>query len=179
MFILSQHRTTENKHKMKTIKLFAGIFAVAAFCACGNSKPAPQEQTQTAEAEKTIEVTKEQGIVFYDISIEKAMEKAKAENKYVFIDFHTKTCAPCKKMEKEVFSTPECGEYINKNFVPIMIDGEDDGIGAETAKKYDIFIFPTYLILSPDGFKEGEVLGAEYDVNKFLGMLKEIIHDTL
>ena len=160
---------------MKTIKLFAGIMAFAAICACGNTKTEPQAQT----AENIIEEVKEQGTVFYDITLEEALEKAKAEGKHVLINFHTSTCVPCKKMEKEVFPTPECGEYINKHFVPIVIDGEDDGIGTEHAKYYQVFIFPSYLILSPDGFKEGEIIGAEFDINKFLDMLKEIIHDTL
>ena len=106
-----------------------------------------------------------------------ALEKAKAEGKYVLVNFHTKTCVPCKKMEKVVFPNPECGEYVNKKFVPIMVDGEDNGTGTEIAKKYNVFIYPTYMILSANGFKEGEVLGAEYDVNKFLDMLKTIIHD--
>ena len=162
---------------MKTIKLLVGICALAAMSACGNTKADSQNQTQATEA--TVEATKEQGTVFYDITLEEALKKAKAEGKYVLIDFHTTTCAPCKKMEKEVFPTPECGEYINKHFVPIMIDGEDDGAGTELAKEYQVFIFPTYMILSPDGFKEGEILGAECDIDKFLGMLKEIIHDTL
>ena len=160
---------------MKNIKLFAGIMAFAAICACGNTKTEPQAQT----AENTIEEVKEQGTVFYDITLEEALEKAKAEGKHVLLNFHTSTCVPCKKMEKEVFPTPECGEYINKHFVPIVIDGEDDGIGTEHAKYYQVFIFPSYLILSSDGFKEGEIIGAEFDVNKFLEMLKEINHDTL
>ena len=37
-----------------------------------------------------------------------------------------------------------------------MIDGEDNGTGTEIAKKYSIFIYPTYLILSADCFKEGD-----------------------
>ena len=160
---------------MKTVKLFAGIMAFAAICACGNTKT----EAQTLAAKNAIEEVKEQGTVFYDITLEEALAKAKAEGKYVLINFHTSTCAPCKKMEKEVFPTPECGEYINKHFVPIAIDGEDDGIGTEHAKKFQVFIFPSYLVLSPNEFKEGEILGAEFDVNKFLGMLKEIIHDTL
>ena len=158
---------------MKTIKLFAGICAIAAICACGNAK----QDSQNPSQEATVEETKEQGTVFYDITVEEALAKAKAENKYVLINFHTSTCVPCKKMEMEVFPTPECGKYVNEHFVPIAIDGEDDGIGTEYAKHYQVFIFPSYLILSPDGFKEGEVIGAEYDVNKFLEMLKEIIHD--
>ena len=160
---------------MKNIKLFAGIMAFAAICACGNTKTEPQAQT----AENTIEEVKEQGTVFYDITLEEALEKAKAEGKHVLINFHTSTCVPCKKMEKEVFPTPECGKYVNEHFVPIAIDGEDDGIGTEHAKYYQVFIFPSYLILSSDGFKEGEIIGAEFDVNKFLEMLKEINHDTL
>ena len=176
MFILLRQKFLKT-HKMKTIKLFVGFLAFAAICACGNTKTNSQAPAQAAE--ETIVVTKEQGTVFYDITLEEALAKAKADGKYVLINFHTSTCVPCKKMEAEVFPTPECGEYVNKHFVPIMIDGEDEGPGTELAKKYSVFIFPSYLILSPDGFKEGEVLGAELDINKFLEMLKTIIHDTL
>ena len=158
---------------MKTIKLFAGICAIAAMCACGNAKPEAQAQA----AENTVEEVKEQGTVFYDLTLEEALAKAKAEGKHVLVDFHTSTCVPCKKMEKEVFPTPECGKYINEHFISIKVDGEDEGAGTELAQKYQVFIFPTYLIMSPDGFKEGEVIGAEFDVNKFLEMLKEINHD--
>ena len=160
---------------MKTIKLFAGILAIGAICACGNTK---QESKNPAQAtENAVEETKSEGAVFYDLTIEEALEKAKTEDKYVLVDFYTSSCAPCKKMEKEVFSNLECGEYVNKHFIPIMIDSDDDGKGAEIAKEYQVFIYPTYMILSPSGFKEGEIIGAEYDINKFLDMLKEIIHD--
>ncbi len=159
---------------MKTIKLFAGIMAFTAICACGNTKPEAQAQA----TENTVEEVKEQGTVFYEITLEEAMAKAKAEGKHVLINFYTRTCAPCKKMKEEVLPTIECGEYINKHFVPIMVDSGDEGIGTEMAEKYQVFIFPTYMVLTPDGFKEGEVMGAEYDVNKFIEMLKEIIHDA-
>ena len=174
MYIISQQKTFEHNHKMKTIKLFAGICAIAAICACGNAK----QEAQAQATENTIEEVKEQGTVFYDITLEEALAKAKAEGKHVLINFHTSTCVPCKKMEMEVFPTPECGKYVNEHFVPIAIDGEDEGAGTELAEKYQIFIFPTYLIMSPDGFKEGEVIGAEFDVNKFLEMLKEINHEV-
>ena len=161
---------------MKPIKLFAAYLCFLTICACGNTPPPPQEPVQTTE-NTIIETVEEQGTIFYDLTLEQALEKAKNEGKYVFINFHTRTCRPCRKMEKTVFPTPECGEYLNKRFIPIMIDGEDNGTGTEIAKRYSIFIYPTYLILSSDCFKEGEIMGAEYDVNNFLDMIKTIMHD--
>lgn len=162
---------------MKTIKTIILLSAVA-ICSCGNTKSLSNDTAGAVDV--AVEATKDavaQGTVFYDITPEKAFEKAAAEGKMVLIDFYTKTCGPCKKMKKVVFSTPECGEYVNKRFVPIMLDGEDGGIGTELAKKYDIQIFPSYLVLLPDGFREGIIMGAEYEVNKFLGMLKLILHE--
>lgn len=156
---------------MKTVRLIVGVMALMVFCACGSAR-------HDSKKTSVVDAAKSKGTVFYDLTLEEALEKAKVEGKLVMIDFYTKTCGPCRMMERDVFSTPECGEYINKRFVPIMIDGEDDGVGTEIAKKHQVFIFPTYMIMSPDGFKEGEVLGAEYDVNKFLDMLKTIVHDN-
>ena len=159
---------------MKITKSFAGnlclcLFILIATCACSNTPKT------TKEAESTTEITKEEGTIFFDITLNEALEKARLENKYVLINFHSTYCAPCKKMEKEVFPTPECGEYINKKFIPIMVDGEDEGYGTELAKQHKIFIYPSYLILSPNRSLVGEIIGAEHDVNKFLDMLKTTV----
>lgn len=160
---------------MKRMNFLIGCFIIA-ICACGNTKPGHTDTAKATDTPTEASTTvNTQGTVFFDITFEQALEKAKAENKFVLINFHTKTCGPCKKMEKTVFPNPICGKFVNEHFVPIMIDGEDGGTGQEIAKKYDIFIFPTYLVLLPDGFKEGEIAGAEFDVNRFLDMLKSII----
>lgn len=152
---------------------------IGAICACGNAKSNPQDTAKVADINIEVkEVVEEQGTVFYDITPEEAFKKAEAEGKYVLICFSTETCGPCKKMKKVVFPTAKCGEYVNTRFVTIAMDGEDGGVGQELAKKYDVFIFPTYLVLQPDGFREGMIQGAEFDVNKFLEMLKTIIHDV-
>ena len=162
---------------MKTMKNIF-LLSVVAICACGSmAKPSLETAKTDNVIEAVTEDVEEKGTVFFDITLEQAFEKAKAEGKYVLVDFYTKTCGPCKKMLKVVFPAPECGEYVNKHFVPISLDGEDGGIGEEFAKKYDVFIFPTYLVLLPDGFREGMIQGAEYNVDNFLDMLKTIIHD--
>ena len=162
---------------MKITKSFAGnlclcLFILIATCACSNTPKT------TKEAESTTETTKEKGTIFFDLTLEEALKKAKAENKYVLINFHSTTCGPCRQMKKKVFPLPECGEYINKKFIPIMVDGEDEGYGTELAKQHKIFIYPTYLVFTADYFKVGEITGAEYEVNYFLDMLKTIVQQA-
>lgn len=158
---------------MRIIKKAFCLCLVIAMWACGNTTHT--KSTAENEVQENVSVEEVKGVVFQDITLEQALEKAKNENKYVFIDFYSKTCAPCKKMEKTVFTTAECGKYVNDNFIPIKIDGEDNAEGTVIVKRYKIFIFPTYLILDPEASKVGEVSGAELDVNKFIGMLKDII----
>ena len=162
---------------MKTIKSIF-LLLILAICSCGNTKSLSKDTAGAVDV--TVEATKDavaQGTVFYDITPEEAFEKAAAEGKFVLIDFYMQTCAPCEKMKKVVFSTPECGEFVNKRFVPIMLDGEDGGVGTEFAEKYDIQIYPSCLVLLPDGFREGVITGAELNVGKFIGMLKLILHE--
>lgn len=157
------------------------LLLVMIMCACGNanssaSKNSDSKIVDAVTKDDAVE-QKEVGTTFYDITLEEAFKKAEAEGKYVLICFSIKTCAPCKKMKKVVFPTPKCGEYVNKHFVTIAMDGEDEGIGQEFAAKYNVFIYPTYLVLQPNGFREGMIQGAEFDIDSFLDMLKTIIHD--
>lgn len=164
------------------IKTILYIFSIVTICcSCTVTTNPENNQSNVIQEQDTIvqDVVEEikSGVVFFDITFEQALKKAKDEGKYVFINFHTKNCSPCKKMEKEVLSNLECGSYINKNFVPIILDGEDNAEGKTVANKYKTFIYPTYLILDPLGNKVGEIIGAEFNIKKYMGMLKEIIKE--
>ena len=54
-----------------------------------------------------------------------AFEKAKRENKLIFISIGYSTCHWCHVMEKESFSNPEIAELMNEVFVSIKIDREE------------------------------------------------------
>ena len=79
-------------------------------------------------------------------------------------------------MENGVFPQEHLGKFMNERFVPIMRDMEE-GEGLEIAEKYNVQIYPTMLILLPNATKEGEIVGAEFNIDFLIEKLKEIIHE--
>jgi thioredoxin-related protein len=88
--------------------------------------------------------------------------KAKAENKYIFMDCYTTWCGPCKYMASTIFPMEETGKYMNDKFVSVGVQldttaKDDDGVkswyadGHDLATTYHIRAYPTYLVFAPDG----------------------------
>ncbi|HYZ85007.1 MAG TPA: thioredoxin domain-containing protein [Bryobacteraceae bacterium] len=56
---------------------------------------------------------------------EEAFEKARREDKPIFLSIGYSTCHWCHVMEHESFESPEIAEVLNRNFVPIKVDREE------------------------------------------------------
>jgi uncharacterized protein YyaL (SSP411 family) len=52
-------------------------------------------------------------------------EKAKKENKIIFLSIGYSSCYWCHVMERLVFSNPEIAKYMNKHFVSVKVDREE------------------------------------------------------
>jgi thioredoxin-related protein len=103
------------------------------------------------------------GITFETtLSWEQAKAKAKAENKYIFVDCYATWCAPCKKMDKDVFSAESVGDYMNSRFISVKV--QMDSTTKDNAEvrqwyadahiirqDYKVVALPTYLFFAPDG----------------------------
>ena len=88
-------------------------------------------------------------IEFHHGSWSEALDKAKSENRLIFVDFYTQWCGPCYNMAKTVFTLPDVAYFYNNNFVNVKIDCEDPAEGVELAKKYNVRSFPTYGFIDP------------------------------
>ena len=98
-----------------------------------------------------------QGVHFEHLTLQEALNKAKTENKLVFMDCYTTWCGPCIYMTDKIFPQKEVGDFFNKHFINIKVDMEK-GEGPELMKKYGITAFPTFLILLPDGTERHRIL---------------------
>lgn len=105
----------------------------------------------------------ESGIQFeHNTTWQAVLEKAKKENKYIFVDAFTTWCGPCKMMAKNIFPKPEVGAFINTNFINLKVQldtTKNDNAEVKAWYKdahdimvnYEVKVFPTYLFLDPNG----------------------------
>lgn len=87
-----------------------------------------------------------------------ARARAKAENKPILVDLWAEWCTWCKRLEKDVFSTPVFQQYTN-GFVLLRVDTEDGAEGTRLMEDYEVETLPTTLILTHDLIKMGELQG--------------------
>lgn len=91
-----------------------------------------------------------QGIEFQKGTWSIVQAKAKQQNKFIFVDAYTTWCAPCKKLEKKVFTQKKVGDFFNRHFVSYRLDMEK-GEGKAFAKKYKVYVFPSLLYFDTNG----------------------------
>lgn len=59
------------------------------------------------------------------VTLEEAQALNAKEPRKIFIDVYAEWCTFCKKMDKEALQDPKVVDYINKNYYPVKLDGED------------------------------------------------------
>jgi thioredoxin-related protein len=120
------------------------------------------------------------------LSWEQVKQKAKQENKYIFIDAYTTWCGPCKMMDKYVYPNDTVGDFFNEHFIAVKaqmdVTAEDDKRIKEwyndaTAIKtaYAVEAYPSFIFLSPDGKIVHKEQGYR-PVQKFLAIGKDALN---
>lgn len=97
-----------------------------------------------------------QGIAFRENNLKAALEKAKSENKPVFVDFMADWCDPCKQLSRNVFTVPEIAEYFNSRFVCVQVDVSKE---ENLAQQYRVQALPTLVFLDVQGKEQKRLVG--------------------
>ena len=96
----------------------------------------------------------------WQTDLPKALAKAKADKKMVFVNFTgSDWCGWCIKLKKEVFDTKQFADYAKDNLVLVELDfprskeqsAELKKANAKLQKEYAVRGFPTLLVLSGEG----------------------------
>ncbi|HEY4063696.1 MAG TPA: thioredoxin fold domain-containing protein [Puia sp.] len=125
------------------------------------------------------------GVQFQDdLSWAAVKAKARAENKYIFVDGYTTWCGPCKYMKNSVFPQEESGVYFNAKFISVGV--QLDTTKADNAfiqgwykdahaimQEYHINAFPTFLIFTPDGRVVHRVVGGSNTAAQFIARVQD------
>lgn len=127
------------KNLLKCLVYFFAIATVISVYAFTNTKE-----------EQAASVTEEKGIKFIEQDWNQALKQAKAENKLIFVDMYATWCGPCKMLKKNTFSDNAVGEFFNKTFINVSVDGEKS-VGPELVRKYSVHLYPSLFVLDADG----------------------------
>lgn len=87
------------------------------------------------------------------------LERARRENRHVFVDFYATWCGPCKRLEKVTYRDPAVVALLD-SLVAAKYDAEK-GEGRELARRFHVRAYPTLVVLDPQG----------HEVDRFLGYL--------
>ncbi|MEG0797086.1 MAG: thioredoxin family protein, partial [Odoribacter sp.] len=118
-----------------------------------------------------LSIAQDRSIAFENISCQEAFDKAKQNNKLLFVDCYTSWCGPCKMLAKEVFTNNEVADYFNGHFVSLKVDCEK-GEGPELRKRFGVESYPTLLFIDGEGKVVNKILGASKQPH-FLTKVKE------
>ncbi len=130
-------------------RLRHAFLALLVFCAAGGMAAAAEE-------------------VAWQPSYEKALAEAQSQQKLLLLDFTAEWCGWCKKMESEVYSTPEVSAAL-RDVVCVKVDIDEN---AAIALAYQVQSIPRTIILNASKQIVTDRLGFSAAAD-FLDLLKE------
>lgn len=126
-------------------------------------KAAEEETKQKEVEEKDTLIIEGKGVNFIkgaEVRFSDVLAQAKRENKRILVDFWATWCHACMDMNKTSLLDTRMGNLLNYSFVNYSVDIDHDPDAKELMKKYEVNVFPTYLILNPDGTAYNRVVGS-------------------
>jgi protein disulfide-isomerase len=112
-----------------------------------------------------------------------ALAQAKAENRHVFLFFTgSDWCGWCKRLQKEILTTPEFGKYAGEKLILVELDfprakPQASAVKAQNAKlaeRFKIEGYPTVIVLDSSGKPVGQLGYQEGGPGPFVDALSKM-----
>ena len=113
------------------------------------------------------------GLIFFNGNWDETLQKAKSENKLIFLEIHASWCGSCKRLKENTFTDREASDLYNSNFINFALDGEK-GEGKVLAQKYGIRAYPALLFVDHTGRLVAEVNGY-HNPRRFVQLGKRVL----
>jgi thiol:disulfide interchange protein DsbD len=119
----------------------------------------------------------ERGLAWMKNQYRDALERARAENKAVFVNFTGYACTNCHWMKANMFTRPEVASALEKFvLVELYTDGTDEAslLNQQLQEtKFATIAIPYYAILTPDEKVLASFAGLTRDAEEFLQFLRK------
>lgn len=143
---------------MKLSKVIWIPLAALLFTGCSESNNAGVISSASADGSAKVEKSDYKGIQWVKntdgVTFAEVKKMAEEQGKFIFMDYYTKWCGPCKAMDKNVFVLKEIGDYYNENFINFKVDAEVDE-GINLAEQYKVEGYPTFIYTDAEGNELG------------------------
>jgi hypothetical protein len=106
------------------------------------------------------------GVQWQDLTIQQAIEEARAKDTMVMVDVWDSHCGSCSQLDADVWETPD-GVKVAEGLIPIKIQSTVD-VGHDFMKLYPVTGLPAIIFIKPDGTELDRVEGYFGNRNVFL-----------
>ena len=81
-------------------------------------------------------------------NLDAAKLEASKTGKLILVHFHTASCGPCKKLERDVFSQPQIAVAMERDYIPVKLNADQS---PALANAFQITRVPTEVVLNAQG----------------------------
>ncbi len=155
--------------------------------ATGGGRPAtaPPAEAATADAAPgedpaqpagaSTSVAQVEGITWFDQGIDAAFDKARAEDRLVFLYWGAEWCPPCYDLKAHVFPRADFQRSL-RQFVPVYLDGDAPG-AQRIAEQFRVQGYPSVVVLTADRRELARISGGS-DLASYAEVLDLALRDT-
>jgi thioredoxin-related protein len=105
--------------------------------------------------------------------INNAVNKAKADNKILIIEFWAPECSSCIKMKHEIFENEKTSEFLNKNFVVVPVSPADS-IYKSLWKHFNLVYTSSIIFMDKNGNEIDRTISYDGNRDAYLSFLKDV-----